>query len=88
MSSSSSSPYQRFAVTMPERMSAQIEQICKDEGRSRSEFVREAVRTYLAVRSREPLVFMPSGEEERGDNPFHTFAEWESEADSIYDSLR
>lgn len=88
MSSSSSTPYQRFAVTMPERMSAQIEQICKDEGRSRSEFVREAVRTYLAVRSREPQFLMPTGEEERVDNPFQTFTEWDSPADSIYDTLR
>jgi len=87
MSSSSSTPYQRFAVTMPERMSAQIEKICKEEGRSRSEFVREAVRTYLAARSREPQLLMPTGEDERVDNPFQTFTEWDSSADSIYDTL-
>ena len=85
---SSSTPYQRFAVTMPERMATQIEEICEDEGRSRSEFVREAVRTYLAVRSREPAVLMPTGEEERKDNPFRMFSEWDSPADSIYDTLR
>lgn len=88
MSSSPSTPYSRFAVTMPERMAVQIEKICEKEGRSRSEFVREAVRTYLAVRNREPLVVMPSGEEERRDNPFHTFTEWGSPDDTVYDSLR
>jgi hypothetical protein len=31
---------------------------------------------------------MPTSEDDRKDNPFHTFAEWDSEADSIYDTLR
>ncbi len=88
MSSSSSSPYQRFAITIPERMATQIEKACEVEGRNRSEFFREAVRSYFATKSREPQVLMPTGEEERKDNPFHTFSEWDSPADSIYDTLR
>ena len=82
------SHYHRFAITVPERMAAQIDDICEIEGRNRSEFFREAVRIYLASRSREPQFLMPTSEEERKDNPFHTFAEWDSEADSIYDTLR
>ena len=69
-------------------MAAQIDDICKIEGRSRSEFFREAVRIYLALISRELQFLMPASEEERKDNPFHTFTEWDSEADSIYDTLR
>lgn len=81
-------PYQRFAITVPERLATQIEHACQAEGRNRSEFFREAVRVYFAVKSREPQFLMPTGEDERLDNPFHTFAEWNSEADSIYDTLR
>lgn len=83
-----STPYHRFAITVPERLASQIERACEAEGRNRSEFFREAVRVYLAVKSREPQFLMPSGEEERADNPFHTFTEWNSDADSIYDTLR
>lgn len=83
-----STPYQRFAITVPDRLASQIERACEVEGRNRSEFFREAVRFYFAAKSREPLLLMPSGEEERIDNPFHTFTEWNSEADSIYDALR
>jgi len=81
-------PYHRFAITVPERLAAQIEHACETEGRNRSEFFREAVRVYFATKSREPQFLMPTGEEERVDNPFHTFTEWNSEADSIYDTLR
>jgi hypothetical protein len=82
------SPYQRFAITVPDRMATQIDSICEAEGRNRSEFFREAVRVYFATKSREPQFLMPTGDEERVDNPFHTFTEWNSEADSIYDALR
>ena len=82
------SHYHRFAITVPERMAVQIDDICETEGRNRSEFFREAVRIYLASKSREPQFLMPTSEEERKDNPFHTFTEWNSEADSIYDTLR
>lgn len=81
-------PYQRFAITVPECLAAQIERACEEEGRNRSEFFREAVRVYFATKSREPQFLMPTGEEERVDNPCHTFAEWDSAADSIYDTLR
>jgi len=68
--------------------SAQIDGICEIEGRNRSEFFREAIRIYLASRLSEPQFLIPASEEERKDNPLHTFTEWDSEADSIYDSLR
>ena len=83
-----STPYQRFAITVPERLASQIEHICEAEGRNRSEFFREAARVYLAAKSRGPQFLMPTGEEEGLDNPFHTFTEWNSEADRIYDTLR
>lgn len=82
------SHYHRFAITVPERMAVQIDAICETEGRNRSEFFREAVRIYLASKSSEPKFLMPTSEEERKDNPFLTFTEWSSEADSIYDTLR
>ncbi|MDE2260862.1 MAG: CopG family transcriptional regulator [Betaproteobacteria bacterium] len=81
-------PCHRFAITVPERMAAQINTICEVEGRNRSEFFREAVRVYLVVKSRNLQFHLPTGEEERRDHPFHTFSEWDSEADSIYDALR
>ena len=81
-------PYHRFAITVPERLAAQIEQACEIEGRNRSEFFREAVRVYFATKSREPQFLMPTREEEHLNNPFHVFTEWNSEADSIYDTLR
>jgi len=80
--------YQRFAITLPERMATQINAICEEEGRNRSEFFREAVRVYLAAKSCDRQFLMPTGEEEREDNPFHLFSEWDSEADSVYDTLR
>jgi hypothetical protein len=83
-----SDPFQRFAITVPGRMATQIDSICEAEGRNRSEFFREAVRVYLSARSRGPQFLMPTSDEEQVDNPFHTFTEWNSEADSVYDSLR
>jgi hypothetical protein len=82
------SHYHRFAITVPERMAAQIDDICEIEGRNRSEFFREAVRIYLASRSREPQVLMPTNTEECKDDPFGVFTEWDSKADRIYDKLR
>ncbi len=83
-----STPYQRFAISVPERLASQIERACEVEGRNRSEFFREAARAYLAAKSRGPQFLMPTSEEEQVDNPFHTFTEWNSEADSVYDTLR
>ena len=55
-----------------------------------SEFFREAVRAYFAMRATGPaqsgLVFPREGEE-AVDDPFQGFAEWASEADSVYDQL-
>jgi Arc/MetJ-type ribon-helix-helix transcriptional regulator len=80
--------FQRFTITLPERMAAQIESICETGGQSHSEFSREAVRVYFASKSREPKFHVLMDEEERKDNPFHAFAEWGSEADRIFDTLR
>jgi hypothetical protein len=41
--------YQRFAISIPEGMAAQIEIACKSEGRNRSEFFREVVRDYMGT---------------------------------------
>ncbi len=84
----SSIVYERIAITMPERMAEEINRACEVEGRNRSEFIREAVRYYFAAKKKGVQFLMPSEQEERGDNPFHAFNEWASEADSIYDSLR
>lgn len=82
--------YRRFAISIPAPMATQIEAVCKLEGRNRLEFFREAVRFYMnAGRAPQPPQFvMPTNEEERKDNPFRLFAEWDSQADSAYDALR
>lgn len=41
--------YQRFAISIPAAMAAQIERVCSLEGRNRSEFFREAVRHYMGT---------------------------------------
>ena len=43
----SQTSYQRFTITVPDSMASQIEQVCRDEGRNRSELFREAFRVYL-----------------------------------------
>ena len=82
--------YQRIAISIPAPMAMQIEEVCKAEGRSRSEFFREAVRFYInAGRAPQPpQLVMPANEEERKDNPLRLFAEWSSDADAAYDTLR
>ena len=84
------SHYHRFAITVPERMAAQIDGICETEGQNRSEFFREAVRFYInAGRAPQPpQLVMPANEEERKDNPLRLFAEWSADADAAYDTLR
>ncbi|MBL8501922.1 MAG: ribbon-helix-helix protein, CopG family [Rhodocyclaceae bacterium] len=82
--------YQRFAISMPPGMAEKIERVCQSEGRSRSEFFREAVRAYLALRADGrplPMMVFPKEGEEAVDDPFQGFAEWASEADSVYDRL-
>lgn len=82
--------FQRFAISVPPAMAEKIEQVCLREGRSRSEFFREAVRAYFTMRAAGPaqsrLVFPREGEE-AVDDPFQGFTEWASEADSVYDQL-
>ncbi|MBV6411335.1 MAG: hypothetical protein DPW12_07145 [Rhodocyclaceae bacterium] len=82
--------YHRFAISMPPGMAERIEQVCLREGRSRSEFFREAVRAYFAMRATgqaQPGLVFPREGEEAVDDPFQGFAEWASEADSVYDQL-
>ena len=43
----SQTSYQRFTINVPDSMASQIEQVCRDEGRNRSELFREAFRVYL-----------------------------------------
>jgi metal-responsive CopG/Arc/MetJ family transcriptional regulator len=43
----SQTSYQRLTITVPDSMASQIEQVCRDEGRNRSELFREAFRVYL-----------------------------------------
>jgi len=82
--------YQRFTISIPAPMAMQIEEVCKVEGRNRSEFFREAVRFYInAGRAPQPpQLVMPANEEERKDNPLRLFAEWSSDADAAFDALR
>lgn len=84
------SSYQRFAITVPSGMATQIDELCRLEGRNRSEFFREAVRFYVGARrsAQTPTFVMPTPAEERQENPFRLFSEWDSEADAVYDTLR
>ena len=80
--------YQRFAITIPESMAAQIEQVCKLEGRNRSEFFREAVRAYFSVKfGGKTAQFVTPAAEDGGGDPFRLFSEWSSPADAMYDTL-
>ncbi len=82
--------YQRFAISIPAPLAMQIEEVCKVDGRNRSEFFREAVRFYMnAGHAPQPQqLVMPSHEDERKDNPLRLFNEWDSQADAAYDCLR
>jgi Arc/MetJ-type ribon-helix-helix transcriptional regulator len=84
------SNYQRIAISMPAGMASQIDEACQREGRNRSEFFREAVRHYLSARlsSTVPQFVMPPTKDENVDDPFRLFAEWNSDADAVYDTLR
>lgn len=81
-------PFQRIAITVPTLLATQIDAICASEGRNRSEFFREAVRSYLMERFRESKLLLPSADEEQMNNPAFSFTEWHSADDSVYDSLR
>ena len=80
--------YQRFAVTMSGRTAAQIESICDTDEQNHSEVSREGVGVCFASKSSKPQFHILMDEEERKGNPFHTFSEWDSEADYIFDTLR
>jgi len=54
-----------FCISLPPEMAREIEAACRDEHRTRSELVREALRAYLreaefrAYRSREARLYGP-----------------------------
>ena len=83
--------YQRFAISMPAGMATQVDEACRLEGRNRSEFFREAVRHYMTAKlaNKAPqFVMLGADQEERQEDPFRLFAEWDSAADDVYDVLR
>ena len=81
---------QRFFVSMPIGLATQVDEACRVEGRNRSEFLREAVRYYIAARlaSKPPKFAASVTDEPLHEGPFRLFAEWRSEADAVYDCLR
>ena len=82
--------YQRFAISMPAGMATQVDEACRVEGRNRSEFFREAVRHYMTAKlaNKARQFVMPAADEERQEDPFRLFSEWDSAADEVYDVLR
>jgi metal-responsive CopG/Arc/MetJ family transcriptional regulator len=88
--SHSLSMYKQFVICLPEHLAAQINTICEKYGLSYSDFFCEAAFAYLAAKSKllELQYVTTIGEEEVLDNPFHVFGEWNSKADSVYDTLR
>lgn len=79
--------YQRFTITVPDNMAKQIEQVCNQEGRNRSELFREAFRLYF---SNGPVARSASAEttrEQRSD-PFRLFwPERGAKPDQVVDRL-
>ena len=41
---------QTFTISLPPKMAAQVDEVMKAEHRTRSELVREALRTYISIR--------------------------------------
>jgi metal-responsive CopG/Arc/MetJ family transcriptional regulator len=51
-----------FTISLPPELAGQVDRVARKEGRSRSEFFREAVRQYLARLERRERLFA-QGEE-------------------------
>ena len=47
--------FKKFAISLPENIWDQVEELRTAEGRSRSEIIREALRMYLHARKTTPL---------------------------------
>ncbi len=78
--------YHRFTITVPDNMAEQIEQVCTQEGRNRSELFREAFRLYFSSgqTTRNAQAVTP----ERKENQFRLFwPEFGSKSDQVYDRL-
>jgi hypothetical protein len=79
------STYQRFTVTVPDSMAAQIEQRCLDEGRNRSELFREAFRVYLTHSQTIPSTPLTLTARE---DPFRLFwPQGAAQSGQVYDRL-
>ena len=79
------STYQRFTVTVPDSMAAQIEQRCLDEGRNRSELFREAFRVYLTHSQTFPSTPLTLTARE---DPFRLFwPQGAAQSGQVYDRL-
>ena len=53
---------QTMTISLPPRMVKEFEKVRKAENRTRSELVREALRTYFSLRCRFPAVPAPKSE--------------------------
>jgi len=51
--------FKKYAISLPESIVNEVDQVIAEEGRSRSEIIREALRMYLAARRNSPL-FTPT----------------------------
>lgn len=79
--------YQRFTITVPDNMAKQIEQVCTDEGRNRSELFREAFRLYLSNGPAARSASTEATREQRSD-PFRLFwPERGAQPDQVVDRL-
>jgi Arc/MetJ-type ribon-helix-helix transcriptional regulator len=79
--------YQRFAISIPQSMAAQIEAVCQSEGRNRSEFFREAVRHYMGVYDGKHASPRSMPGLQRTDQRFQSRAESTNRGYSAYDNL-
>lgn len=48
--------FKKFAISLPENIWDEVEEMRSVEGRSRSEVIREALRLYLHARRNSPLL--------------------------------
>jgi len=82
--------YKAISITVPPQIEQQLEQLCRNESRSRSEVVREALRLYFGTRARGAqavAMVLPSGAQDRRVADLGAFTEWDSELDRAYDVL-
>jgi CopG family transcriptional regulator / antitoxin EndoAI len=54
-----------FTISLPPKLARQVDKVAKQEGRTRSELFREAVRQYIAKEERWQQLFAYAEEEAR-----------------------